>query len=44
MAGLRVVKSRDEFEGEIFESLAIILYLGDRFGVDKKLWPGVGET
>ncbi|PCC66707.1 glutathione S-transferase [Nannocystis exedens] len=26
----------------MFESLAIILYLGDRFGVDKGLWPRVG--
>lgn len=28
----------------LFESLAIILYLGDRFGVDKGLWPRVGSS
>ncbi|MFZ6179347.1 glutathione S-transferase family protein [Nannocystis pusilla] len=27
----------------MFESLAIIIYLGDRFGVDKGLWPRVGS-
>jgi glutathione S-transferase len=27
----------------MFESLAIILYLGDRFGVEKGLWPRVGS-
>jgi len=27
----------------MFESLAMILYLGDRFGVDKGLWPRVGS-
>lgn len=26
-----------------FESLAIILYLAHRYGVDKKLWPGPGR-
>ncbi|WAS98556.1 glutathione S-transferase family protein [Nannocystis punicea] len=27
----------------MFESLAIIIYLGDRFGVEKGLWPRVGS-
>ncbi|MCY1058378.1 glutathione S-transferase family protein [Nannocystis sp. SCPEA4] len=27
----------------MFESLAIIIYLGDRFGADKGLWPRVGS-
>ena len=27
-----------------FESLAILLYLAERYGVDKKLWPAAGQT
>jgi GST-like protein len=27
----------------MFEGLAIILWLGDRYGIDKNLWPGPGE-
>ncbi len=27
----------------LFESLAILLYLGDRFGVEAKLWPGPND-
>lgn len=28
----------------MFESLAILLYLGERFGVDKGLWPAAGTA
>ncbi|WP_394826725.1 glutathione S-transferase family protein [Pendulispora albinea] len=27
----------------LFESLAILIYLGERFGVDKKLWPAPSD-
>jgi glutathione S-transferase len=27
-------------DAKIFESIAILLYLGERYGVEKKLWPG----
>lgn len=27
----------------MFEALAIMMHLGDRFGVDKKLWPGLDD-
>jgi GST-like protein len=27
----------------MFEALAIMMYLGDRFGVEKKLWPGLDD-
>jgi glutathione S-transferase len=27
----------------LFESVAILLYLGDRFGADKGLWPAAGD-
>lgn len=27
----------------MFEALAIMMYLGDRFGVERKLWPAAGD-
>jgi glutathione S-transferase len=31
-------------DAKLFESLAIVLHLGDRYGVEKKLWPAPGTA